>query len=139
MDDLRTVTRDALSSFLRAASASSPGVARSLLASSPVDHCAAGDGDRGWGCGYRNLQMLLSCLAAHPPYRDRLQGAGILTSAAAGVDDPNNANSAPGGGGGRAPLPSIPRLQTLIEGAWNAGTCRIFRRLRLPVQIRFPL
>jgi hypothetical protein len=34
----------------------------------PTDHYAAGIGDKGWGCGYRNLQMLLSCLARNPLY-----------------------------------------------------------------------
>lgn len=40
-------------------------VARRWLAS-PTDHYAAAIGDKGWGCGYRNLQMLLSCLARSP-------------------------------------------------------------------------
>lgn len=42
-------------------SASSPGVMRTLLCSS-VDHYASSYGDKGWGCGYRNLQMMLSSL-----------------------------------------------------------------------------
>lgn len=37
-------------------SASSPGVIRSLVCSS-VDHYASSYGDKGWGCGYRNLQV----------------------------------------------------------------------------------
>lgn len=42
-------------------SASSPGVMRTLLCSS-IDHYASSYGDKGWGCGYRNLQMMLSSL-----------------------------------------------------------------------------
>lgn len=42
-------------------SASSPGVMRTLLCSN-IDHYASSYGDRGWGCGYRNLQMMLSSL-----------------------------------------------------------------------------
>lgn len=42
-------------------SASSPGVIRTLLCSS-IDHYASSYGDKGWGCGYRNLQMMLSSL-----------------------------------------------------------------------------
>ena len=26
--------------------------------------------DLGWGCGYRNIQMMISCLLAHPLYSD---------------------------------------------------------------------
>lgn len=42
-------------------SASSPGVMRSFVCSG-VDHYASSYGDKGWGCGYRNLQMMLSSL-----------------------------------------------------------------------------
>ncbi len=73
-----------------------------FLASSPVDHFSAGYGDRGWGCGYRNLQMLLSCLGAHEPYASVLRRAGAALTGGAGV-------------------PSIPRLQGMIEAAWAAG------------------
>lgn len=42
-------------------SSSTPGVVRTLLCSS-IDHYASSYGDKGWGCGYRNLQMMLSSL-----------------------------------------------------------------------------
>lgn len=42
-------------------SASSPGVIRTFVCSG-VDHYASSYGDKGWGCGYRNLQMMLSSL-----------------------------------------------------------------------------
>lgn len=42
-------------------SASSPGIIKSMVCSS-VDHYASSYGDKGWGCGYRNLQMMLSSL-----------------------------------------------------------------------------
>lgn len=42
-------------------SASSPGVMQTLLCSN-IDHYASSYGDKGWGCGYRNLQMMLSSL-----------------------------------------------------------------------------
>lgn len=44
-----------------------PNIASVYLASH-VDHYSASYGDRGWGCGYRNFQMLLSSLAANPTY-----------------------------------------------------------------------
>ena len=28
--------------------------------------------DLGWGCGYRNIQMMISCLLAHPLYSDHV-------------------------------------------------------------------
>lgn len=42
-------------------SASSPNIVRSLVCTA-VDHYASSYGDKGWGCGYRNLQMILSSL-----------------------------------------------------------------------------
>lgn len=42
-------------------SSSAPGVLKSLVCSG-VDHYASNYGDKGWGCGYRNMQMLLSSL-----------------------------------------------------------------------------
>nr|XP_040020031.1 zinc finger-containing ubiquitin peptidase 1 isoform X2 [Gasterosteus aculeatus aculeatus] len=59
-----------------------------------TDHYCSSAGDRGWGCGYRNLQMLLSSLHTIEPYASLLQ---------------ENA------------APSIPRVQSMIEEAWRAG------------------
>lgn len=42
-------------------SSSSPSIIRSIVCTA-VDHYASSYGDKGWGCGYRNLQMLLSSL-----------------------------------------------------------------------------
>lgn len=42
-------------------SSSSPNVLKTYVCSS-VDHYASSYGDKGWGCGYRNLQMMLSSL-----------------------------------------------------------------------------
>jgi zinc finger-containing ubiquitin peptidase 1 len=42
-------------------SATSQGVVRTFVCSG-VDHYASSYGDKGWGCGYRNLQMLLSSM-----------------------------------------------------------------------------
>lgn len=55
--------------------------------------------DKGWSCGYRNAQMILSHLLSREdreqrlPYRERLNGV----------------------------VPSLYGLQTLIEGAWGMG------------------
>ncbi|XP_064628729.1 zinc finger-containing ubiquitin peptidase 1-like isoform X2 [Lineus longissimus] len=61
---------------------------------SEVDHYASTYGDKGWGCGYRNLQMLLSCLATNTTYKQVLFN-------------------------GRPMIPSIPKIQRLIEAAWE--------------------
>lgn len=52
---------------LKAYYRSCPDVVNHWLCSA-TDHCAASYGDKGWGCGYRNLQMILSCLATSPTY-----------------------------------------------------------------------
>ncbi|KAJ2945429.1 hypothetical protein O0L34_g241 [Tuta absoluta] len=66
---------------------------------SAVDHYASTYGDRGWGCGYRNMQMVLSSLMRHPQYSSLLgferDGSGCV--------------------------PSIPRLQLMVEKAWQMG------------------
>lgn len=62
--------------------------------SADTDHYCSSEGDKGWGCGYRNFQMLLSSLL-------RLeQFTAVLSDVA---------------------VPSIPRVQALIEEAWRLG------------------
>lgn len=60
IDDNTSCTKSIIPRVL-SLSASSPGVVRTYLCSS-VDHYASSYGDKGWGCGYRNLQMILSSL-----------------------------------------------------------------------------
>jgi len=63
---------------------------------SDVDHYSTGFGDAGWGCGYRNLQMVLSYLMKFSPLKKGLfQGCGYV--------------------------PTIPCLQGWLEKAWKAG------------------
>ncbi|KAM8868943.1 zinc finger-containing ubiquitin peptidase 1 isoform 2-T2 [Spinachia spinachia] len=62
--------------------------------SAATDHYCSSAGDKGWGCGYRNLQMLLSSLHTIEAYAPLIQ---------------ENA------------APSIPRVQSMIEEAWRAG------------------
>lgn len=68
-----------------------------------VDHYASSYGDKGWGCGYRNAQMLVSSLLTHTGYNERLYKLWQ--------------NQKPP----RSSVPSISRLQTLIEQAWSQG------------------
>ncbi|XP_077576245.1 zinc finger-containing ubiquitin peptidase 1 isoform X2 [Stigmatopora nigra] len=62
--------------------------------SADTDHYCSSPGDKGWGCGYRNFQMLLSSLYKLDPYSSALQDKAV---------------------------PSIPRVQSMIEDAWNLG------------------
>ncbi|XP_038077960.1 zinc finger-containing ubiquitin peptidase 1-like [Patiria miniata] len=63
---------------------------------SDTDHYSSTYGDKGWGCGYRNLHMLLSSLVRIDEYRQ------VLFS-------------------GQNAIPSISKLQQLIEAAWAKG------------------
>lgn len=79
-----------------------PGIMRSLICSS-VDHYGSSYGDKGWGCGYRNLQMLLSSLLQNTTYNEALYSAW-------GTHGPS-----------RTAMPSISRLQKMVEAAWARG------------------
>ncbi|KAM6968094.1 zinc finger-containing ubiquitin peptidase 1 [Aplochiton taeniatus] len=61
--------------------------------SAETDHFCSSEGDKGWGCGYRNLQMLLSSLQRQEPFATILPGT----------------------------VPNIPQVQGIIEGAWREG------------------
>lgn len=61
-----------------------------------TDHYASTVGDAGWGCGYRNLQMLISALLKMDTYRPVMYSVGEK-------------------------VPSIPRIQQFIEAAWTSG------------------
>lgn len=67
---------------------------RRVWLSSMVDHFHSSFGDKGWGCGYRNFQMLLSSLLQNDAYADCLKGMSV---------------------------PCIPKIQSMIEDAWKEG------------------
>lgn len=62
--------------------------------SADTDHYCSSAGDEGWGCGYRNLQMLLSSLRRIDAYAPKLQETAV---------------------------PNIPRMQSMVEEAWKGG------------------
>lgn len=105
VDDGSSVTPK-ITLILRGLSHSSHGVAETLLASR-TDHYSSTFGDKGWGCGFRNLQMILSALLHSTLYRE------VVLAAAVG-----NRNL---GGVRSEGVPSIPRLQQVVEEAWRAG------------------
>lgn len=103
VDDGSSVT-PRVTTLIRGYSDRSQGVVVSYIASR-TDHFAATFGDKGWGCGFRNLQMLLSCLLNTTQYRET-----VATRLAV------NKNLV-----GMVGMPSIPQLQKVIEDAWRAG------------------
>ncbi|KAF8932393.1 hypothetical protein BGZ58_007091 [Dissophora ornata] len=72
---------------------------RAYLADPSVVFCQGDKTDRGWGCGYRNLQMMLSYVVHQNAARQDV------------VSD----NS------GSSRIPTIPELQQQIEFAWKNG------------------
>ncbi|XP_053877346.1 zinc finger-containing ubiquitin peptidase 1 isoform X1 [Malaclemys terrapin pileata] len=68
---------------------------RRVWLSTGVDHFHSSLGDRGWGCGYRNFQMLLSSLLRNGMYDDCLRDITLI--------------------------PCIPKIQSMIEDAWKEG------------------
>ncbi|XP_048348278.1 zinc finger-containing ubiquitin peptidase 1 isoform X2 [Sphaerodactylus townsendi] len=60
-----------------------------------VDHFHCSLGDKGWGCGYRNFQIILSSLQKNSIYQDCLKD---LES-----------------------IPCISKIQSLIENSWKEG------------------
>ena len=74
-----------------------PGV-RSATVCHTTDHISVGAGDQGWGCGYRNTQMLMSALLQDPVFNESL----LYHLSCKG-------------------LPSVASLQQFIEKAWKSG------------------
>lgn len=86
--------------------------------SADADHFCSSAGDRGWGCGYRNLQMLLSALHRLETFGSVLQGRRPPSWALwCRCEVLNQSGRCPPGG----TVPSIPQLQRMIEGAWREG------------------
>ncbi|XP_058449709.1 zinc finger-containing ubiquitin peptidase 1-like isoform X2 [Malaya genurostris] len=101
VDDGSSCTKT-VSPRVLALSSSSPNVLKTFVCSS-VDHYASSYGDKGWGCGYRNLQMMLSSLLQNTAYNEALYSAW-------GSHGP-----------ARTAMPSISRLQRMVEAAWAQG------------------
>jgi hypothetical protein len=67
-----------------------------VMICSAASHYAYGRGDDGWGCGYRNIQMMCSGLMSNEVYK------AVLFE-------------------GKGHIPSIPVIQAFIEQAWARG------------------
>lgn len=112
IDDGRSSTKGLVPS-IKAVSQASSNVINTWMCST-VDHYASTYGDKGWGCGYRNCQMLFSCLVKHNGYNDLLYKAWSLIGG-------NSSSNFNGDNPSRSALPSISRIQRMIEFAWSQG------------------
>lgn len=97
VDDGTSVTKDVIGKIeLRGTSF------RSILCTY-IDHYGSSSYDSGWGCGYRNTQMLLSCLIKRDDYKQCLhkfwENRDVVSDA----------------------IPSIKNLQLFIQKAWAEG------------------
>lgn len=105
IDDQSSCTKGIIQK-IHTLSSMSKNVVRTYVCSR-IDHYASTYGDKGWGCGYRNMQMMISSLTHHTKYNDLMyrEDGGLL-----GI----SANQ-------RHAVPSISRLQKHIEWAWSNG------------------
>ncbi|CAH2252082.1 zinc finger with UFM1-specific peptidase domain [Pelobates cultripes] len=94
VDDGRTKTSGVLDALCRYYNNSAPEVNCVWLCSN-LDHFSNSPGDKGWGCGFRNFQMILSSLLHNDTFKNSLQEY--------------------------RSIPCIPKIQSLIEKAWKEG------------------
>ncbi|XP_068794221.1 zinc finger-containing ubiquitin peptidase 1 [Struthio camelus] len=94
IDDGKTKTSGVIEALCKYYQSENKDVRRVWL-STAVDHFHSSLGDKGWGCGYRNFQMLLSSLLQNSSYDDCLRDTVLI--------------------------PSIPKIQSMIEDAWKEG------------------
>ncbi|GAA5911388.1 hypothetical protein JCM5296_002967 [Sporobolomyces johnsonii] len=88
------------------------------LASEGVEHIATKFVDWGWGCGYKNAQMLFSALRHLPCYAELFADS---SAAACRISLPLGSTSSGAAQKTLAPIPTIREWQELIEKAWSAG------------------
>ncbi|XP_065339015.1 zinc finger-containing ubiquitin peptidase 1-like isoform X2 [Cloeon dipterum] len=124
VDDGSSCTKD-LVAKIRSFSASSTNVVSTFMCTT-VDHYASTYGDKGWGCGYRNMQMLISSLLHHTGFNEQLYkpslvGGGIYGMAVPSYDQANGGAHFGVEMVSRSTMPSISRLQQHIEWAWRQG------------------
>ncbi|XP_069700101.1 zinc finger-containing ubiquitin peptidase 1-like isoform X1 [Periplaneta americana] len=102
---------------IRGISGSAPNVVRTLMCTT-VDHYASTYGDKGWGCGYRNMQMMLSSLLHHTGYNEQLYKPSLVGGGLYGMSGGRTCGlEMPS----RSAMPSISRLQQHVEWAWGQG------------------
>ncbi|BGP13088.1 hypothetical protein JCM10213v2_001007 [Rhodosporidiobolus nylandii] len=112
-----------LHSHLAKSSSSSYGrTAQAYLATSDVEHISTRLRDWGWGCGYKNAQMLFSSLRHMPCYASLFSpSASSASSVSAPSTSPTLAAATAAAAPALAPIPTIKEWQEMIEAAWRAG------------------
>ncbi|GJJ75532.1 zinc finger-containing ubiquitin peptidase 1 [Entomortierella parvispora] len=94
---------------------------RAYLADPSVMFCQSDKTDRGWGCGYRNIQMMLSYVTAQQQKfrqqqeQESWESFGTTTLAGSTDEDRSDGHSLD------VEIPSIRDLQCQIEYAWSMG------------------
>ncbi|XP_075210718.1 zinc finger-containing ubiquitin peptidase 1-like [Lycorma delicatula] len=109
VDDGSSCTKDIVP-LIMSISNNCANIARVFMCST-VDHYASTYGDKGWGCGYRNMQMMLSSLLHHTGYNEQLYKQWVV----------GGSLTVRGELPSRSAMPSISRLQQHIEWAWRQG------------------
>ncbi|NP_001086590.1 zinc finger containing ubiquitin peptidase 1 S homeolog [Xenopus laevis] len=94
VDDGRTKTSGVIEVLTKYYHSAAHEVSRVWLCSQ-LDHFSNSSGDKGWGCGFRNFQMVLSSLLLNETYNNCLQAY--------------------------RSIPCIPKIQCMIEDAWKEG------------------
>ncbi|ETE63552.1 Zinc finger with UFM1-specific peptidase domain protein [Ophiophagus hannah] len=98
--------------------------------STGVDHFHCSLGDKGWGCGYRNFQILFSSLLRNNSYKDCLKGLYFVTQFSLQIKatyfklDLHRVlyfKYYPLSCLDISSVPCIPKIQTQIEDAWKEG------------------
>ncbi|GAA5892188.1 hypothetical protein JCM8208_001469 [Rhodotorula glutinis] len=80
------------------------------LVTTTTEHIPTRVKDWGWGCGYKNAQMIFSSLRHLPQYAN-------LFSAATSASSSSSSSASPS----LAPIPTIREWQEIVEQAWAAG------------------
>ncbi|GAA5971871.1 hypothetical protein JCM3765_004709 [Sporobolomyces pararoseus] len=91
------------------------------LTSDQVEHIGTKFGDWGWGCGYKNLQMVLSSARHLPQYQQLFSALTNIASPTLPLRDQSDTESSNVGAEVLFPIPTILELQGIIQTAWSLG------------------
>ncbi|GAA5830527.1 hypothetical protein JCM11251_002502 [Rhodosporidiobolus azoricus] len=110
-------------SLLSSSSSSHGRTREAYLASAETEHVSTRLRDWGWGCGYKNTQMLFSSLRHLPCYAPLFSAPLASSSAGSSGNQTKPSVGSPEAGEvlGLKAIPSIRDWQEIIEEAWRAG------------------
>ncbi|XP_071955252.1 zinc finger-containing ubiquitin peptidase 1-like [Antedon mediterranea] len=96
IDDGRARTRGLVVKLYQYYCKGVDGVPSVRLCADQTSHYGSSPGDKGWGCGYKNIQILMTAMCNDPRFKKSV------------FNDSTN-------------MPSISKIQHLIEKAWSEG------------------